>query len=328
MLVAHGVGPLVYAAHPFPALRAEAIRAATLEPLREEDLRALLGILEAKGIPLLITKGTALAYHLYAAPEFRPRADVDLLVALQDAPAAIGALTAAGYHEQPGSGDEHAVRQVTLTHVDRYGFRHTYDLHWAITNTPVFSSVLRFEELLPRAVPLSQLGPAAFGLSAVDALLLACIHRVAHHHDDDRLIWLVDIARLLERMSPEELRSFWTSAANAGVVGVCMRSVALAGEWIPLSDSSRAEAWLTAEQLGRPEPSRAFLAREISYGMVTWANFRALPWKARWQRLWQLAFPPPDFVRSTFKSSSTLALPWLYLWRGARGVARLFRRMP
>jgi hypothetical protein len=57
------------------------------------------------------------------------------------------------------------------------------------------------------------------------------------------------------------------------------------------------------------------------------ANFRALPWRARAQRLWQLAFPPAEFVRQSFGTHHRLLLPWLYVRRGARGVARLFRRV-
>ena len=38
LLVSHGVAPLVYSMQPFPQLREAAIRAAAVEPLREEDL--------------------------------------------------------------------------------------------------------------------------------------------------------------------------------------------------------------------------------------------------------------------------------------------------
>lgn len=320
----HGVAPLVYAAQPLPELRGAAIHAAALEHARAEDLRGVLSALAGRGLTVVITKGTALAYDIYAAPELRPRGDVDLLVSREQAEAAIAAFRELGFRDQPTSGDEHGVRQVTLSRTDAHGIRHDYDLHWDVANTPLFASALRFEEL--DTIPLPHLGPHARGLSHVDALLLACIHRVAHHHDNERLIWLVDIALLRDRMSGDEHRRFWRQAADARVVGVCRRSIELADEWLSRPAHDRAEDHLSEDELTRDEPSQAFLDRRLTYGGEMLANFRALPWRARAQRLWQLAFPPAEFVQQSFGTQNRLLLPWLYVRRGVRGVARLFRR--
>jgi hypothetical protein len=316
-LAGHGVTRLVYAAQPIEALRPAAIRAAAIEPSRAADLQNLLGELAARGIDVLITKGTALAYDVYRAPELRPRGDVDLLVSHADADRAVAACRELGFASKLTSGDEHAVRQVTLT---RNG--HEYDLHWDIANSPLFAPALQFDALLAESIALPRLGPHARGLSHVDALLLACIHRVAHHHDVERLIWLVDIVLLRERMSREEQARFWRRAAEARVVGVCVRSCELADEW--WSGGLQPAEFLSHEELTRDEPSRAFLQDDLRYGDVMLANLRALPWPARLQRLWQLAFPPRAFMRATFGAG---LLPWLYAKRGARGVGRLFRRM-
>ncbi len=324
LLVDHGVAPLVYGTQPLPELRGAAIRAAAVEPLRAHDLEEVLANLASRGLEVIITKGTALAYDVYAAPELRPRGDVDLLVAREHATATIAAFRDLGFHDQPTSGDEHGVRQVTLSRTDAHGIRHDYDLHWDVANTPLFSSALRYEQL--RTIPLPHLGPHARGLDHVDALLLACIHRVAHHHDNERLIWLVDIGLLRDRMTAEEHRRFWRQAADARVVGVCARSIGLADDWLSRPPHDRAEDHLGLEERTREEPSRAFLDRGLTYGGVMLANLRALPWRARAQRLWQLAFPPAEFVRRSFETQNRYALPWLYVRRGVRSVARLFRR--
>ena len=316
--VDHGVAPLVYAAQPLEPLRTAAIHAAALEPLRAADLREVLAALAARGIGVLILKGTALAYDVYAAPELRPRGDVDLLVAREQSAAAIDTFRTLGFASRLTSGDEHNVRQVTFT---RGG--HEYDLHWDVANSPLFASALAFDRL--QSIALPRLGEHARGLSHADALLLACIHRVAHHHDLERLIWLVDIALLRARMPHDEHARFWRQAAEARVVAICQRSIELASEWMMWGGlQPAAPEFLTAEELTRDEPSRAFLDPDLRYGDVMLANLRALPWPARLQRLWQLAFPPPAFMRQTFGGG---ALPWLYLRRGARGVKRLFRRM-
>ncbi|HEX6085660.1 MAG TPA: nucleotidyltransferase family protein [Thermoanaerobaculia bacterium] len=316
-LVDHGVAPLVYAAQPLEPLRTAAIHAAAIEPLRAADLREVLAALAARGIRVLILKGTALAYDVYAAPELRPRGDVDLLVSREQSSPAIEAFGSLGFAAKLTSGDEHNVRQVTFA---RGG--HEYDLHWDIANSPLFASALTFDSL--QIIPLPPLGEHAFGLSHPDALLLACIHRVAHHHDLERLIWLVDITLLRTRMSREEHARFWRQAADARVVAICQRSIELANEWMWSGLQPAASEFLTEEELTRPEPSQAFLDPNLRYGDVMLANLRALPWRARLQRVWQLAFPPRAFMHQTLGNG---ALPWLYVKRGVRGVRRLFKRM-
>jgi hypothetical protein len=322
-LAEHGVGPLVYANARVPALRTEAIRAAALEPLRALDLTEVLRALAARGVATLVMKGSALAYDVYAAPELRPRGDTDLLIAPADLPKARAVFRDLGCDELPSSRDEHGLRQATFTRPPAM----MYDLHWSFTNVPLFDSVLRFEELYARAIALPLLGNDARALSRVDALLVACIHRVAHHHDSDRLIWLVDIALLRERMSGDEHRLFWRLAAEGRVTGVCARSIELADAWLSHTRHDLAEESLSPAELAREEPSRVFLNKSITHAGVLMASLRALPWRARAKRLWQVAFPPGDFMRSSFGTRSRAMLPLLYAYRGLRGALRLFRRV-
>jgi hypothetical protein len=317
----HGVAPIIYAQVPLPPLRNEAIRAAAHEPLRAADLADVLAALHARDVSPLLMKGTPLAYDVYAAPELRPRGDTDLLIANADLTRSREAMLALGFEETPSSGDEHGLRQAVFTRPPGM----VYDIHWAATNIPAFDAVLRFEELQTRAIALPALGPYARALSHVDALLLACIHRVAHHHDSDRLIWLVDIAMLRERMSREDHELFWKRAAQGRVVAVCTRSIEVADEWLS-QPHDLAQDFLSHEELTRDEPSRVFLDREITRAEVMMSGLRALPWRAKIERLWQLAFPPAEFMRRSFGSRSRLLLPWLYVYRGLRGVARLFRK--
>jgi hypothetical protein len=320
-LIDQGMAPLMYAATLDERFRGEALRLAAEEPLRLTDLRSVLGVI---GVRALLLKGTALAYSLYPQPEHRPRADTDLLIAREDLSAVRKAMRELGFDEQVTSGDEHGVRQLGFCRVDRFGVAHLYDVHWAVANSPLFADVIRFEEVEP--MPLPNIGSEAFGLPRVEALLLACIHRVAHHHDDERLIWLADIALLRANMSMDEHRRFWERAAERKVVAVCRRSIEVAEQWFGGDAAHAAERFLTAKQLAQDEPTRVLLDRDVTYATETLANLRALPWKQRLTRLRQLAFPPPAFMRHAFATQTRTFLPLLYVYRGARGVARLFRR--
>jgi hypothetical protein len=321
----HGVAPLLFARTALPALRDAAVRAAALEPFRLADLRALLEVLAARGIDALIVKGSALAYSLYDAPDLRPRADTDLLIDAAQLEAARATLQSLGYVERMSSGD---VQQALFVRVDAAGIDHPYDVHWAIANTAVFADVLRFDELRACSVPLPGISEHARTICDVDALLYACVHRIAHHHDSDRLIWLADIDLLRRRMPGREHARFWALAAERRVVGVCMRSVELAGEWFGGGEHDLAGDYLDAETIARAEASRSYLdRRQRRLGVLRSELAAARGWRARARRLRRLAFPPASYMRAQFGTRSRLALPWLYAYRAARGVARLFRRI-
>jgi len=324
----HGIGPLVYArlvddSWPIqPALREDAIRAAAMESLRLADLRSLLAALAGRGIRAVIIKGTGLAYDLYDAPEVRPRGDTDLLIAESDVGALRELMRDLGYESQLTSGDTLAIRQQTFV---RAG--HVYDVHWDISNSPVVRDVLPFEEVVDRAIVVPRIAPNALAPSHADALLLACIHRVAHHHDNERLIWLYDIHLLREAMTPDEHERFWRLAAERRVVAICERSIELADAWFATAPHDRASDWLSEDERQRDEPSAAFLDRNRRGVSILHGDLQALGWRSRLRRLRELALPPAAFMRQSFPTAPAVALPALYVWRGARGVARLFRRV-
>lgn len=325
----HGLAPLVYARlserkEPWPvsaSLRDLAIHAAAGESLRLADLRTVLEAFAAHHVRVLIIKGTALAYDVYSAPELRPRGDTDLLIDAAGCDTVRALMRELGYESQLTSGDTLAVRQQSF---HRRG--HVYDVHWNVTNSPVVRDALPFAELVRRAVAVPHISAHAWAPSHPDSLLLACLHRVAHHHDNERLIWLYDLHLLRERMLPEEHGAFWKLAAERRLVTICERSIALSEEWFATVTHDRAAAWLGDDERLRDEPSAAFLDRSRSRGAILGGELQSLRWRLRLRRLRELAFPPPAFIRQSFPSAPRVALPALYLWRGARGVMRLFRR--
>jgi hypothetical protein len=321
----HGIAPLLYSRLGDAApdalrqrLRDIAIHAAAIEPRRLDDLREVLAALAANGVQPLIVKGTALAYSLYPQPDLRPRGDTDLLIDMSELPAVRAAFRALGFEERMMPAAEETYRQTTFA---RGG--HLYDVHWSITISPVFADLLAVSELRARSVALPAIGGDARTISDVDALLYACIHRVAHHHGSERLIWLADVDLLRRRMSAEEHRQFWEVAAERAIVGICLNTIELANEWFGGEVHG-----LPQHLADREEPTRAWLEHGRTRGAEFAAEMAATRgWRARARRLRQIAFPSRDFMRAQFGSDSPLLLPWLYAWRGVRGVARLFRRV-
>lgn len=322
----HGIAPLVYARFAedswpiHAALRDRAIHAAAGEPVRLADLRSLLAAFAETGVPVVIIKGTGLAYDLYEAPELRPRGDTDLLIAESNLDAVRRLMLRLGYKTSLTSGDSLAVRQQTFL---RDG--HVYDVHWDVTNSAVVRGALPFAEIVPRAINLPRIAPNALAPSHADALLLACIHRVTHHHDNERLIWLYDIHLLREAMTHDQHAGFWRLAAERRVVAICEHSIDLADAWFGGVPHDRAGDYL-ADSV-RDEPSAEYLDRDRRRAALLSGEIRALDWRSRLRRMRELALPPAAFMRQSFPSAPSIALPALYVWRGARGVLRLFRRV-
>ncbi|HEX3582487.1 MAG TPA: nucleotidyltransferase family protein [Thermoanaerobaculia bacterium] len=304
----HGMLPLVYRWSRIPALRAKAVRAAGLEIVQAGVLREVLAALP---VSPLVTKGTALAYSLYPSPDLRPRTDVDLLIDERDLEAVRAAFTSIGFRETVS-----VIRQHMFYRVDPNRVMQSYDVHLDITNNATTAGVLQYAELQARAMPLPPLG--AIAPSPEDALLYACVHRVVHHHDVDRWIWLYDIHLLYDAVDREV---FWRRAAERRVVTICRHSIVLAREAFG-GETGKLPAAV------EDEPSAVFLNHDRSRAALLAGDLAALPsWRQRLGVLGTLALPPVEYMEQAFGVRSRALLPFFYLWRGLRGVTRLFRRV-
>lgn len=301
-------------------LRERATADAAADLVREVELRRLLERLDEAAAGALVIKGAHLAYSHYARPDLRPRLDTDLIVPLARKRAAHDVLIELGY-EAAGqmSGDLVAYQAAYEKRQDALVV-HGVDLHWKIANPQVFASALTYEELADTAVPLDRLSPAARGLSTVHALLLACTHRVAHHHDSDRLIWLYDIDLLARAMTANDWQRFVDLAADRKMVAVCRHSLEQATKWF-LTDVPD-HVWKDPRfQAAADERSAGYL-RPRRHVSVIASDVRALPtWGARWRLLQEHFFPPAAYMRNVYAPASRSPLVFLYayrLWRGAR----------
>ena len=91
--------------------------------------------------------------------------------------------------------------QMPFERVDHLGIEHALDIHWRIANPQVVSQVLTHDELVERSVTVNVQGHPMRVPSAVDSLLMACVHRVAHHPDVEKPIWVHDIHLLATGVS-------------------------------------------------------------------------------------------------------------------------------
>jgi hypothetical protein len=300
----------------------EATRCRVIADLAQEaQLRACLGALTNAGIEFVLMKGAQLAYTHYPRPDLRPRLDTDLVIRAAQRQEARAALEKAGYLADVQASEDLVLRQQTYVNAAGHGLPHVVDLHWRIANPEVFGGVLAFEEIAAEAVTVGQLGDDVRGLSPVHALLLACVHRVAHHHNADRLIWLYDIHLVATTFDEGQWTRLAGLARDREVAAVCAagleRARALFGTPVP-------EA---VQELAGVRPTSELTARYLIVGrapvIAVVDDLRAMPsWHHRWRLVKDYAFPPVRYMREVYAPSSVSPLPWLYLRRIVFGARR------
>ena len=278
-------------------VKREVLHAAALDARRDEDTRALLDALSASGIDTLIFKGAALAHLIYTAPHLRPRTDIDILIRAEDRDRAGGVLEASGWRRPPEPDlDESAAQR----HYVRQGPGRTAwlaDVHWKVANPRVFGDAVSFDDLRSRTIPLPALGAGALTPGLCDALLLACMHRVAHHDDEVDLLWLWDVHLLVERIADRDVELFGHLARRAGMTAVCRSGIELGAA---LFGSRRALELLDQLRSSAYEPSARFVggARRVTVFASDLGSLAT--WRSRWRLLTEHLFPPVAYMRKRY----------------------------
>lgn len=324
----HGVQALVFDhAHGAPqwdgwpdevkAGLAAALRAGVaFDLLRTHEVAEFLQELRRRGIAFLLTKGAALARTHYTNSALRTRCDTDLFIDLQDIERVRMALLESGYEVVPPLYKSHQFMGVSRRRAEAPVI---FDIHWRILNAPRFARVIDFTAAVDRSVPAPGLD-ACRTLCAVDALLLACMHRKGSaQHDEDRLIWLYDIHLLLDAMTPGQLAEFAGRAVHKKVQAACLDGLEQA--------KARFHTEIPAAmlvQLATAEPlatlSRRFHASNLSLLMD---DLRCLPgMRSSLGLLGELFFPSPDSLMSKYGRKNRFWLPLLYLQQLLGGMVR------
>jgi hypothetical protein len=302
------------------ALASRARAAVARDLLVSLELSGVLGALADSGVRALVIKGAALAYTVYEQPWHRPRLDTDILVAAHDHDQAAAVLGQRGYRRSDAVSTGSLVsHQVAFAHTDAHGLAHVVDLHWKVANPQLLAGALPFEHAWDRAVAAPQLGPAARVLAPVDACVLACIHRLAHHQGHDRLIWLYDVVRLSRAFTAADWAELVRAARAASVAALCHDALRQAHE--RLACTAPAAVIRALSEAATCEPSRAYVDRTLHRRDVLASDLALLgSWRQRIRLLGEHAFPPAAFVLQRYKVRSRAWLPALYVHRLITGA--------
>lgn len=307
-------------------LQKERALGSALDLLRGRELRRVLSALDDAGIRTVLVKGSALAWTIYEDPGLRPRFDTDLFLRRDDVDRAARVMTALGYRSPAQVTGELVMYQVDHVRTDPSGVRHVFDFHWKLSNRQAVADLLSFDEVYAASAPIPGLGRAGRAASRVHALILACVHRVAHHCADERLIWLHDIHLLAEALSPDEAEALVSLSRQRSVTAICADGLLAARRAFATSLPDDLLDRLTPVGRGPgSEPSASLLTGGPTLARELLSDFRAITWPQRVRLFREHAFPPAQYMNAAYRTSSRALLPALYTHRLVRGAWRLLR---
>ena len=305
----------------------EPVRLGAIWELKHKQvLGTILERFAKAGIEPILLKGTALAYSLYGKPLLRLRGDTDLLVRDDQKEEAAALLTANAFERRQKPSGQFISYQDSYCLIAHDSTGHVIDLHWRPINAARLADVFSYDELLQRAAPLPQLSPAAKRAGHVDALLIACLHRLTHithpyfvgdaaRFDSDRLIWLYDIHLLAQAIEPDDWKTAARLAHEKGIGSILLNGLESAH-----SRFHTAYPRWVAEHLASAdaEPLDAHIrSGPVTQYVDTLKTMDSLGDKARFLR--ELLLPPSEYMRKGYDGGRGGWIPWLYARRVVRG---------
>ncbi|MFQ6082943.1 MAG: nucleotidyltransferase family protein [Candidatus Aminicenantia bacterium] len=205
----HGVLPIVY--RTLKAICPEDVPQDIMNQLRNlylinsgrnllltRELFNLLDLFKNEGITAIPYKGPALAVLAYGNLSLRQFSDLDILIHERDGQRAKDLLISCGYRSgiQLTAAQEEAFIQSQRTYKFlRDDGRVIADLQWGITPR-YFPFLLDPECLWTRLESIYLDGKEILSFSPEDLLLILCVHGLCHCWE--RLIWICDVAKLIE----------------------------------------------------------------------------------------------------------------------------------
>jgi hypothetical protein len=312
--------------------------------LLQHELGQIVGSLNEQGIEVIVLKGGALAWTVYATPALRPMCDLDLLVRPEQIESFSLVVEGLGFHrsgslparlipfqERFGGGVEWMrVRNGNATGLDVQ--HELVGVDWCGTTFFMDPGAL-----WEAARPLDLGETAARQLSAVDALIHLCLHPALHHGYAFPFMGYVDIDRLVRQAGSDP---FWTRFLER----VRRFRVKTTVYWGLTAAHNLLETPVPAELLAElaPRGVRLHLLRRVAplgaevvlqgaarppTGVRQVLLYAVLADRLRdaWRMLWSILLPDPEWLAVRYglegKGQARLYRP-VHLFRVARAFVR------
>ncbi|RYX82739.1 hypothetical protein EON83_18140 [bacterium] len=238
--------------------------------------------LQSAGIPMVSFKGPTLAVALYGNGVVRPSADIDLLVPRSHVQRAHALLRELGYAHEVDltlSQERQHLRVDSVFNLlrpsppeaaDLFPSGLAVELHWAITS-PCLPFDFTYESVEKGLYPLNVRGDLKYqpALAAHDLLLILVVHGAKHLWE--RLLWLCDIAQLLERNPDLDWKLVLKSAEEREIERMMALCLSLVRDVMGVELPRFVEDWLSTQPNALRLASRlrsALLSHELEEALL------------------------------------------------------------
>ena len=349
----HRVGSLIY--WQLKATCAEAVPKDILNRLQDRfrqtnkrnlllasELRRILKLFEAEGIPVMPFKGPVLAVAVYGNLALRQFDDLDMLIRRQDALRAKDSLISQGYRPQYrlNRAQEASYMQTEC----EFSFLHEsgvfqVEIHWDFL-PQYFSMQFDTEGIWERVERASLGGLGVPTLAPEDLLLFLCAHGSKHHWE--RLSWICDIAELIHARPDLRWEAVIEQARISGGERMLLVGLSLANDLLgampPAYVLERMQADSAVKSLSARVRGR--LQRDIQREPNTWerkllfTNIRIFHLRVRERPLDRIRYFFRMALTPTVQETIAFPLPLprflyplYYLLRPVRFIEKHWRRM-
>jgi putative nucleotidyltransferase-like protein len=283
----HGVQPLLYQAlstskyaiptEPLSALKQKYQTNVHKSLMLSREMIRIVDELSAVGIEVMPYKGPALAEAVYGDIALRQTGDIDLFVRTRDISRVREALGGLGF--TPHLRWSEAQEKSYLKSGYEYSFdgttgRNLLEVQWAIQ--PMFYAVeFDMEGMFRRAVVVPVAGHPMKTPSMEDLFIVLSLH--AAKHVWGRLIWLCDLARLMEEQTLDWDR-IGSHAKKLGVQRILRVTLLLANRLLGAPIPSNAHVNTPEDKRSEPlvEEIEAYIARNTTFDVESAAYFRLM----------------------------------------------------
>ncbi len=323
----HGIGILALEHSSLPAsdlTQSLLVRRANMvagEAFKREALLELFSAFYEAGLNRqILFKGTALAYSIYQEPWLRPRTDSDCLIDYSQLAEYESVFRQQGFEKLLSIQGKFISYQQTFVKPLSNQLYLNIDLHWKINNRQVLASTITLDDLCARAQSLDRLDHRIMIPHPVDSLLISSLHRLGHHHREERLIWLYDIHILIESFTQDDWQILLESAKQRKLTAITLDALALCRRLFESTVPGDVIKEMGELSLAY-EPSQIFLHRDLPEWRFFLNDVKHLPsWASRLQLLRETFFPDAKYLKARMQTDSTLIA---FVKRAARGLRRL-----